>query len=435
MYRVKRSLSHADDQREDHKYVARVETKNPKNKWRYFYSLADYKAYLKSKEAKKDKVVSTQLLSNSKKSSASTKKEETKSTTTRLKRKVDTGKDILNKLVDAIAKNQNGKVVDKKNLSKTLKVASEKIEKVVKNVTSKETVEKGKTVVENLLKKVDKVDDKLLSNGKKAVEKAIKSADNKIDKIVSDASKTLVDVGKKAVGAYNLVTDYNVAELASSFVKNMVGGFLGQNVSPDYKYEWTDYTHSTTAEQEQPASLADLKKKDTYMTKDQDMAEINPMYYTNEFEWTNNCAHCTAAYDLRQRGYDVEAAPIDPMDANYADTIMNWYDGAELIHSEDFSDSYTVNDSNEQVIADALEKDLAKYGDGARGHLLLYWEGGGGHDVIWEVENGDVKIRDCQSNRTYDLIDYVQYTEDVAYFRSDNLNVNENILKTVRNKK
>jgi hypothetical protein len=90
---------------------------------------------------------------------------------------------------------------------------------------------------------------------------------------------------------------------------------------------------------------------------------------------------------------------------------------------------YTVWDMTQ-----AMEKDMLSQGEGARGHLCLYWAQGGGHDVIWEVENGNVVVRDCQTNTKLDLIDYTQYCSSFGYIRTDNLTPNEKCLDYVRNR-
>ena len=82
-----------------------------------------------------------------------------------------------------------------------------------------------------------------------------------------------------------------------------------------------------------------------------------------------------------------------------------------------------------------MEENLKQYGEGARGHLGLYWKMGGGHDVIWEVENGEVVIRDCQINQVVELEDYLSRSSSYDYVRTDNLEPTEDILRTVRNRK
>lgn len=192
---------------------------------------------------------------------------------------------------------------------------------------------------------------------------------------------------------------------------------------------------------EQHDPLPELPVKTESTTKDEDMAAINPYYDSGKWAYRNNCSYCTAAYDLRQRGYDVEADAISAFDPpTTADELASWYDG-EVV--EDLWDSIKRQDPVAYVsgsvdvyrAAECLEQDMLRHGDGARGHLMLYWQGGGGHDVIWEVSNGKVVVRDCQTNEKLKVSDYMQYASGAEYFRTDNVQPNEKILETVRSRK
>lgn len=447
MYRVKRSLSHADDQREDHKYIARVETKNPKNKWRYFYTMADYNAYLKSPEAKKDKVVSTQLASNTKTLKTANVKNNTKNSSTSAKssvgssiqNKAEKGKNAISNLINSIT----SKSKDSNAVSKATKEVKSKIDKITNEVTSVKNVEKGKNAVEKILKKVDKASDELVSKGKSTVDKVIKNIDNKISKAISEASTMAVEAGKKLVEAYNVVADYNIVENASKFANKIMEAIVGPTISD----EDCEFKPSTTAEQDPPASLSELKKKSGNFSKDQDMAESNPNYNWLVLKWSGNSAYSGAAYELRQRGYDVEAGSLDDMNTMATiNDMMSWYDGAQL---ESLHDSMTRHGNSSSQHADdwttaekteALVKDIVTQGDGARGHLTLYPSYGGMQTITYEVENGQMVIRNCLTNEKSTLSEYmdtyrIEELDYCNYFRTDNLEINENILKGVRNKK
>lgn len=56
-----------------------------------------------------------------------------------------------------------------------------------------------------------------------------------------------------------------------------------------------------------------------------------------------------------------------------------------------------------QETADMLNE---KYEDGARGCLNVFWEGGGGHNVAWEKKDGEIYIHDAQNNTTEKMKDY-----------------------------
>lgn len=230
-----------------------------------------------------------------------------------------------------------------------------------------------------------------------------------------------------------------LVDKAVDFASFLLGGKIGQTVvkSIREKIEAQEQHEKSMAELEKDNPLPQLKLKTEASTKDEDQGAVNPMYDGYTYEYSNNCSFCTMTYDLRQRGYDVEANPADPNDPIFIEEIVSWYDGAEP------EDVVTLAEENDVVLeemtlmqaAELFEEDVLKEGDGARGHFIVYWANGGAHDVIWEVDNGEVWLRDCQINEKIKPIDYIMYSNYFAYFRSDNIRPNEKCLKTVSNKK
>lgn len=367
-------IRHAEgEERENHKYIARVKlkkstNKKKKNNYRYFYTKAEWQAYLKEKQAERE----------------------------------------------AANKSKYEQFMTEKTLEK----------KETSEISVINNDEKPTTVKAPEKKKLSDI----LAEGKKFVDKV--SSKNEKTK-VGDA-QTFIDKAKKFIST-------TLKDGIGTAVANIVSNAVWDR-SPLKPLEEERAKQEERQKKEVLDEFSDLKVKDEESTDEEDQAETNPYYYTKYYEYTNNCAYCTAAYDLRQRGYDVEAAAIDYTTANYADTIASWYDGAEIETAVDMA----YKPGNEAYLEDGvldykeatecLEKDLLKHGDGARGHLLLYWNNGGGHDVIWEVEDGEVVIRDCQTNETLEPYDYISLCRDFSYIRTDNLEPNEEILKTVRNK-
>lgn len=150
-----------------------------------------------------------------------------------------------------------------------------------------------------------------------------------------------------------------------------------------------------------------LKLKNRHMSIEEDCVRVNPEIksFFTDTATSHNCALCTTAYDLRRRGFDVQAgyARTGKMDHD----IAKYYKGGKFKHA----------DKSEVV------KELEKQGSGARGHILVKWNGGGGHSMAYEVKNGKAMIVDCQVQKIFknpnDLLDYC--LPDVRYMRSDNL--------------
>lgn len=189
-----------------------------------------------------------------------------------------------------------------------------------------------------------------------------------------------------------------------------------------------------------PKSFSDLKKVDKPQTNDEHQLSINPDYGKNQtYDNRMNCSFCTAAYDLRKRGYDVEANPISQVEAYTVHDVASWYDGAKVVSQstvESFFRQRALENPKEALTEkEMLMTALKSNGEGARGHLALYWITGGGHDVIWEIENGEVIIRDCQTGEISRTLSQLDCASGYDYVRTDNVEPNENVLRTVRNKR
>lgn len=391
-YRITRSLSHADDEREDHKYIARVETGNPKNKWRYFYTREAYQAYLKSKQngGKKNAVIKPRA--NEKLKSLFLKKDDKSKE-----------KNLKDKKKNTEAKNKENKSKDnEKSKSKSIfEKGKEAVEKFFKN-----TSKKLSDFADNSSKTIEK--------GKKAVEKFFKNTSKKLDKLSDDIEKK-VDEGKKVVEKFLKDTSEKIGESVDE-IKDKI-------IKP---------------KKVRPESFDDLEKKDPSMTSEEDQAAINPNYDGKTFEYAYNCQYCTMTYMLRQEGYDVEAAPAGDEYNGSDEEVAEWYGLTMDEFREEqrtFMEIYQASDmsvSTEKEIAEMIEKDmLSNNPEGSYGHFDVYWTGGGGHSIAWEIDSGEVIIRDCQTNETFDVDYYIPIIADMSYYRTDDLDITDAALEAV----
>lgn len=173
--------------------------------------------------------------------------------------------------------------------------------------------------------------------------------------------------------------------------------------------------------------------KEGECTPEEDMKHINPGYKNLKENTKQNCSYCTTAYELRRRGYDVQA--MVNARGETPDRILSVFPKAKqkelykpnVIKSKDKDgkEVSTIQFKSTQEKYDALTKELLSHGDGARGNLLVAWNSWGGHSVAWENQNGNVIIRDCQSNKTYsnktDIQKLLIRTATAEYFRTDNV--------------
>lgn len=388
-------------------------------KFRYFYSKEEYLAYLKrpSKKVEDSKNKSLSFLDGFKKAISKATKTGKKFTEKSMKKLSTTSVKSIDKFAG------KGKISVEKFIKKNSKALVRK---------TKNSTEKSKESVEKLFKKsgitVSKNLKETVSKGKKSVEKVLK---NNKDTSFGDV-KDVAEKGKKIVAALMGGKIGSMIYKAVSKMPDIKKAFMTME---DYKKA----AEKNIKEAKPPKSLNDMDKKDRPTSKDEDQEAVNPYYKSKDYAYTNNCAYCTAAYDLRQRGYDVEAMPIDKEQANTAKEIMSWYEDADLETLDEVIERQAKDKAGKGVThaeaAKIIEEDMKRNGEGARGHLLLYWSQGGGHDVVWEVENNEVVVRDCQTNETMKIYDYLQYCDNVAYFRTDNLDVNKKVLKTVQNRK
>lgn len=200
--------------------------------------------------------------------------------------------------------------------------------------------------------------------------------------------------------------------------------------------------------EDNPAKLSDLKRKQFPMSMNDDMQRVNP-YLKDDQSFTINCAYCSAAYDLRRRGFDVEAddyhnnADIDSS-INSIFEIYSWwthkntvpfYSNKELKQKrfDELYPGYRFMSASDYSCSD-IEAELISQGNNARGQISLMWTFGGAHSLIYEVLNGKVILRDCQHSKIRHLGEYYGYLDRLYYFRTDNEEPTERILKCVKNK-
>lgn len=360
--RVRRApsyIQHAD--RENHKYIAKVKTKN--GEWRYFYDKDEYRRYLFGKK---------------------------------LKNKFGKLDDILEKKTSSLREK-----------------AKKKVDKILNK--HKDTKLGGVTL--------------LIS--KSAVDKAIAYVKNKLG------------IGKKITSEEKLGHKY----IAKVKLPN-----------GEYRYfydqdEYNAYLRRQEYQKDEPwfmKRVPDMKDDEIYAS-DEDQAEINEKYSPYNPSRSMNCMSCTTAYELRRRGYDVEATD-DSDGATFWDAA-NWYkdpkwshvndDGSQSDftkyikgdeakkqekwakeHYQSYNGNYTGNE-----IKHAIESNNPP---NSRGNIMVYWKGGGGHSMAYETDsNGKVTIRDCQTNKVVDVDQLATRVWDVNYMRTDNLELSKGVLETI----
>ena len=139
-------------------------------------------------------------------------------------------------------------------------------------------------------------------------------------------------------------------------------------------------------------NFSDIKKVMPSANKRQDMSRINPDYDVFNRGTTRNCTLCTTAYELRRRGYDVEA--------NYSNIGREIKDVSKFFKNTTKRDWVTA--SGEKGIMKALDK----MPEGSRGNICAWvaeslYGPRTRHSMVWEKEGGKITIRDCQTDTVY----------------------------------
>ncbi len=149
-----------------------------------------------------------------------------------------------------------------------------------------------------------------------------------------------------------------------------------------------------------------LRLKDKDYTQEEDQKMVNPEVWNFDKNTKNNCMLCTTAYELRRRGYDVTAGKA--VSGYGSEELKDFFPKAKVedlyfpetdkeLKRSSARASLGMNKELTRAVVDGLKKQ----GDGARGNLMVKFDTLAGHSVAYEIENGELVIRDCQVNKTF----------------------------------
>jgi len=171
--------------------------------------------------------------------------------------------------------------------------------------------------------------------------------------------------------------------------------------------------------------------RDRFAEMERDLMEVNQG--GKEGGWakdparTTNCAYCSCAYELRRRGYDVEAKQDFKGGVSTEEIIYNMFEGGD-------KQAYVGFDNGNAMTNSAQVSDLANYivstqGDGARGMIWgQYPDGQGGHCMAYEIVGDQMVIMDGQVGEAYNASNgdagSGNYFVSCNFMRTDNLEVN-----------
>ena len=124
-----------------------------------------------------------------------------------------------------------------------------------------------------------------------------------------------------------------------------------------------------------------------------DSESVNPNFSTFQFEYTNNCQRCSVAYELRQRGYDVEAMPSYNGGVGAGSQIKSIFSTAQEFSTDSYGHDATVE----------MIKQMEEWGSGSRAILVINRADGSGHAYNMQNVNGVVSFVDSQCGSVWDI--------------------------------
>lgn len=220
------------------------------------------------------------------------------------------------------------------------------------------------------------------------------------------------------------------------------------NVKRDRKTGHIEYTHKRPLYVQPIPGIKTKRRKPPY-TLNEDVEAVNPKFNSGE-KYQTNCCYCTLTTEMRCRGYDVEALPVNKKYKDYA-YAAEFKDLAQfngLFHPPVKPVYGIIIDKNKKEINTKPTKEKTehfvkevksrfdKMPNNARGELAVYyyWDNhNDGHSVFFEKTNeGKTVIIDSQSDNVYyfeDFKDIWSYVSSASIVRFDNRDIDINKVK------
>jgi hypothetical protein len=173
-----------------------------------------------------------------------------------------------------------------------------------------------------------------------------------------------------------------------------------------------------------------------------------------------NCRRATFSYEMRRRGYDVQATKTTNANGQNVLGLMNATSpGAKIKNTSmfnvmktmgkeaagsgdgkstpasDLAKNFAAGGKNKIPLAmgtRSIFESLAKQPDGSRGELGVMWEMGGGHSMAYEVVKGKPVIFDGQTGKRFEdyeaLSKALPSVKSAGFTRLDNIELNHDYL-------
>ena len=187
-----------------------------------------------------------------------------------------------------------------------------------------------------------------------------------------------------------------------------------------YRYFYDRGEYERYLDRNQPTKLSELDRLNSsdssFDAVTRNIKEINPNYKSSK-NWQTNCGDCSLAYEMRRRGYNVMA---DDHDDDYYDWAQNGNTTSVFPDAKsDYYDLTRASDYDAATAK--LCNDMKKnYPDGARGVMSIAWGSGSGHMIAWEMHNDEPYFIDAQTGSVMTEREFSQrYMRNINYKVSD----------------
>lgn len=392
--------------KKNHKYIARVPNENRKG-YRYFYTVKEYEAYLKSIDDP-DLVDVTDIVEKAKE--LENEYNSDKTDYAKQKKLEDEIDEINDKLY--FRDEDAYEVIDKHG--------DEQVSERKKNLKDENDSRKG-TLADSLAKKSmteitvkdDETQDPIKAEREHKYVAKIKINDKWRYFYDEDEYRTYMERKSYIQNEPEFMQD--IPKLKEPETAEEAAA----NVNPHYKFSYDKYMDKDNASKLGERNQGVQKDGKYYI----DQKASNEAGDRNAF--TMNCFRCTQTYELRRRGYDVEATAQKNASKNgsqYTDDLSKIYKNPKINH-------YKAKDLKSGTdLENAIKSQGSK---SSRGCLDVYWTLGGGHSVAYEIDKkGKVKILDTQTGKSYTANQFYKLgIREAQVCRTDNLALREDVLK------
>lgn len=418
----------------------------------------------------------------------------------------------------------------KKQAEEAISIGTKQVENARKESinASNEATRRAKSLVDAATSTAENTRNRATEEVSKAIDAITKKAGNVADMVKSGSLK--LKAGQNASERQQA----NAIERAKTFVANLahsyadaIGGALYDKLNPnrkdtspaitksqgdksymakvDYpngktayiknKDDWKRFAEVTKYQNNEPDFMhslpeIELSEDGKLPTRDEDMVEVNEKLWEDARSGkstgyrTVNCTYCSTAYELRRRGYNVEAANLPSnITAMNVSKLYDVKDSSLKVTSKKVRSEVPLTDSNSHygritnrslnsdgswtydvqgytlenhdkniksvtpmfdadnghadlsAVEKAIEKQMSDFPDGSRGMFNVYWREGGGHSMVWEKgEDGKIEIIDNQLGTKVPMdvvLSGVDPAAPIQMIRTDELKMKRGIMTRV----